>query len=161
MPCGTNRRAAAAFAIVASAALASCRSRANETGTPAARTAVSASAPAGAVPHGDHNPHHGGVVMMKGDLHYEVVLDRAGRLQLYFTDAVREDLPASIASAVTITIQRPHESEERVPLHIDDSGESWIGTSRAVAAPESTTAAVAFAIQGEPYSIVLPFVVPR
>ena len=32
------------------------------------------------MPHGDHNPHHGGVVMMKGDdLHYEVVLDPSGR----------------------------------------------------------------------------------
>ena len=29
------------------------------------------------VPHGDHNPHFGGLVLMNGDLHFEVVLARA------------------------------------------------------------------------------------
>ena len=53
---------------------------------PAANPAVGAAAPAAgesaggnSAPHGDHTPHHGGVVMMKGeDLHYEVVLDPTG-----------------------------------------------------------------------------------
>ena len=46
--------------------------------------------------------------MMKGDLHYEVVLDPTGRAHhIYFSDALREDLPASIASDVVLTIRRP------------------------------------------------------
>jgi len=116
-------------------------------------------AAAGSTAHGDHNPHHGGVVMMKGnDLHYEVVLDPAGRAhRLYFTDAVREDLPASIASEVTLTIHRPQGADERIAMQIDDAGESWIGSGRAVDAPAQTSVRVAFTIRREPYWIDLPF----
>src|SRR5262245_13034634 len=42
---------------------------------------------AAAVPHGDHNPHHGGNVLMKGDVHFEVVPRRGGQPPLYFHDA--------------------------------------------------------------------------
>src|SRR3954447_20061543 len=91
--------------------------------------AAAAPAAAGTVPHGDHNPHHGGIVMMRGDLHYEVVCDRTGRAHhVYFTDAVRDELPAAVASAVTLTIKRPKAPDETVALRIDDDGESWIGS---------------------------------
>jgi hypothetical protein len=110
-----------------------------------------------AVPHGDHNPHHGGVVMMKGDLHYEVVLDPNGHHRVYFTDAVREDLPASIASTVTITIHHDHDGDEAIPLQIDDAGESWVGSGRLVSHPDRTTARVSFTVAGEPYWIDIPF----
>jgi hypothetical protein len=131
-------------------------------GSPRERTVTSTVAgAAGTVPHGDHNPHHGGVVMMKGDLHYEVVLDTSGRAyQIYFTDAVREDLPASMASSVTLTIKRPRQADERITMAIDDAGESWIGKGREVTDPQQTTATVAFTIAREPYSIDIPFVVP-
>jgi hypothetical protein len=126
--------------------------------TAAAAAAVSASGGSTA-PHGDHAPHHGGVVMMKGDdLHYEVVLDPSGREhRVYFTDAVREELPAAAASGVALTIKRPSESDEMVAMRIDDAGESWVGRGRAVANPSATTARVAFSIRGEPYWIDLPF----
>ena len=58
-------------------------------------------------PHGDHSPHHGGLVLMQGELHYEVVLDRNGKHAIWFSDAVREDLPASVASKVAMTVARP------------------------------------------------------
>ncbi len=110
------------------------------------------------VAHGDHNPHHGGIVMMKGDdLHYEVVVDPTGRAHhVYFTDAVREDLPASVASDVVLTIHRPGQADERVALQIDDAGESWVGGGRAVSEPSATSVRVAFAIRHEPYWIDLP-----
>ena len=118
---------------------------------------------AGNVPHGDHTPHHGGVVMMKGeDLHYEVVLDPAGRdHRVYFSDAIREDLPASVASDVALTIKRASESDEIVAMRIDDTGESWIGSGRSVANPGATTARLAFSIRREPYWIDLPFRPPE
>ena len=121
--------------------------------------AVQAAAASGGMQHGDHNPHHGGIVMMKGDnLHYEVVLDPAGRShRVYFTDAVREELPASVASDVVLTVRRPGAAEERIALQIDEAGESWVGTGRPVDAPAATTVRVAFAIQHEPYWIDLPF----
>jgi hypothetical protein len=116
------------------------------------------SASASSVPHGDHNPHHGGVVMMKGDLHYEVVLDPTGRShQVYFTDAVRDDLPASLASQVSITIRRAGQPDEVIPLRIDDVGESWIGSGRAVEDRTRTTARVEFTAGAEPYWIDMPF----
>jgi len=124
-----------------------------------AETAASASTPftAGAVPHGDHNPHHGGVVLMKGDLHYEVVLDPTGRAHhVYFTDAVREELPASIASDVVLTIRHPS-PEERIAMQIDDTGESWVGAGRPVATPLTATARLAFSINQDPYWIDIPF----
>ena len=123
------------------------------TAAPPAETTASA---AGTPPHGDHNPHHGGIVLMKGELHYEVVLDPTGRAHhVYFTDAVREELPASIASRVVLTIRRP--SEEEIAMQIDDTGESWIGRGQPVAAPATATARVAFWIQQEPYWIDIPF----
>jgi hypothetical protein len=126
-----------------------------------AGTATPADATSGTVPHGDHNPHHGGVVMMKGDLHYEVVLDKTGRAyQVYFTDAVREDLPASIASAVSLTIKRAGQPDEPIAMAIDDAGESWVGRGREVRDPLEAQARVAFTIAREPYSIDIPFVVP-
>ena len=145
--------------VIAAVACGSCNR------TPPAQPAAVQAAPAaaastaGSVPHGDHNPHHGGIVMMKGeDLHYEVVLDPAGRAHhLYFTDALREDLPASVASDVVLTIHRPKTADERIPLQIDEAGESWIGSGQAVAAPAATTVRVAFSIRQEPYWIDLPF----
>jgi hypothetical protein len=108
--------------------------------------------------HGDHSPHQGGVVMMKGDLHYEVVLDARGRYRLYFTDAMRADLPAAAAAIAAITIMRPNEAPEGIQLQIDESGESWIGEGRPVTNVSATQARVAFTIRGEePYWIDLPF----
>ncbi len=108
--------------------------------------------------HGDHSPHHGGVVMMKGDLHYELVLDPRGRYRLYFTDAARGELPAAAASTASITLMRRGEPPEGVELQIDDAGESWVGQGRPVTDPSATTVRVSYTIRGEePYWIDLPF----
>jgi hypothetical protein len=152
---GPNRSLAAALGVVSLLAI-GCRRAATEA-RPASTNA--APAPANTVPHGDHNPHHGGIVFMKGsDLHYEVVFDPTGRShQLFFTDALREDLPASVASDVTLTIHRPGEPAEPIAMRIDEAGESWLGGGRSIGAPASTTARVAFTIRNEPYWIDVPF----
>jgi hypothetical protein len=98
---------------------------------------------------------------MKGDLHYEVVVDRSGREHhLYFSDAVREDLPASVASSASLTIRGEGEPEETIPLQIDSTGESWIGSGRAVAELGSgrnmITVRVAFTVANDPYWIDVP-----
>jgi hypothetical protein len=110
-------------------------------------------------PHGDHSPHHGGIVMMNGELHYEVVFDTSGRHRVWFSDAVREELPASVASQVVMVVTRPMGAAETLPLTIDDSGESWV----AAGAPldeSGTTVTLRYAVRGEPFEIEIPFL-PR
>jgi hypothetical protein len=141
-------------------ALAACgREPAAAAPAAAAQGAPAASAAAGGtVPHGDHNPHHGGVVLMKGDLHYEVVLDPSGRThRVYFTDAVREELPASVASDVVLTLHRPSQPDERIAMQIDEAGESWVAKGQPVGSPATATARLAFSIMNEPYWIDIPF----
>jgi hypothetical protein len=162
-----RRIAVAAFASVFILTASACDRPAESPppATAAAATSASSAAPGAAagtpgmpgMPHGDHNPHHGGIVMMKGEMHYEVVVDPTGRMhQLFFTDATREDLPASVASSVTLTIHRPNAADEAIPLQIDESGESWTGSGHPIAEGAGTTVRVAFTINSEPYWIDLP-----
>ena len=161
MRCVLNR--SSGLALAAAVLCASCGRTPSAAPPPA--NAGTAAAPTGAplegtATHGDHNPHHGGVVLMKGnDLHYEVVLDPTGRAhRVYFSDALREALPAAVASDVVLTIRHP--TEERIAMQIDETGESWIGSGRAVDAPASATARLAFAVNREPYFIDIPFTSP-
>ena len=110
-------------------------------------------------PHGDHSPRHGGIVLMNGEMHYEVVFDKAGKHRVWFSNAVREELPASVASGVAMVIARPMGAAEVLPLAIDDSGESWV----AAGAPldeSGTTVTLKYSVRGEPVEIEIPFLPP-
>ena len=149
-------RAALAPVIACAWLMASCNRGSDATPTLAAQPAPAASSTAGAVPHGDHNPRYGGIVLMNGDLHFEVVAGRNGVFRVYFSDATRSELPAATASGVSVTISQHEQPPESLALHIDDSGESWIGQGRAVADPAATLR-VAYTSQGKPYFIDVPF----
>ena len=110
-------------------------------------------------PHGDHTAHHGGLVLMNGEVHYEVVFDRAGKHRVWFSDAVREDLPASVASKVTMIVTRPAASPEMLTLAIDESGESWVAAGNPVAGND-VMVTVNYVVRGEPLEIEIPFVIP-
>jgi hypothetical protein len=110
-------------------------------------------------PHGDHSPHHGGMVLMNGELHYEVVFDAQGRHRIWFSDAVREDLPASVARDVRMTIARPGAPPESVALEIDDAGESWVARGNPVSGND-VIVKVTFVAQGSPHEIEIPFLIP-
>ena len=96
---------------------------------------------------------------MNGEVHYEVVLDRAGRHRIWFSDAVREELPASQASGVTMTIGRTSGADESLALAIDDSGESWVAAGQPIA-PGEVTVKVSYLLRGRPFEIEIPFTVP-
>jgi hypothetical protein len=96
------------------------------------------------------------MVLMHGDLHFEVLLDPEGRHRIYLTDAVRNELPASAASEVTVNVLRSGEKPEALVLEIDEFGESWIASGRPVTA-EDSRAVVALVHEGERYEIELPF----
>lgn len=129
--------------------------RAESTPVVAAAPAVD-TASAGTQPHGDHNPHYGGVVLMNGDLHFEVILRRDGRHQVYFSDATRTELPASFASSVSIAVTPTGGQSRSVDLQIDETGESWIAAGPPVTDPNAT-ARISYTIHGTPYWIDLPF----
>jgi hypothetical protein len=107
-------------------------------------------------PHGDHSPHHGGIVLMQGELHYEVVLDAKGKHAVWFSDAVREDLPASVASRVAMTVIRPDAAPEVLTLAIDESGESWVASGQLIAGNDIMVK-LSFTARGEPAEIEIPF----
>jgi hypothetical protein len=109
-------------------------------------------------PHGDHSPHHNGMVLMNGELHYEVVFDRGGKHRVWFSDAVREDLPASVASNVTMMVGRKGAPPEHLALAIDDSGESWVANGQPVAG-DDVMVKVSYAVKGAPFEVEIPFII--
>ena len=105
-------------------------------------------------PHGDHSPHHGGIVLMNGEVHYEVVFDTKGKHRVWFSDAVREDLPASIASNVVMVITPRMGAIETLALKIDDSGESWIADGTPLASGDLVK--LTYSLRGAPLEIEIP-----
>jgi len=93
---------------------------------------------------------------MNGDVHYEVVIAASGRLQVWFSDAMRNELPASVASGVTIEVLRPGAAAEMVALAIDDAGEAWVANSRPLAG-DGISVKVRYRLQGEPHEIEIPY----
>jgi hypothetical protein len=106
--------------------------------------------------HTDHLPRHGGIVLMNGDLHFEVILTKEGRHRVYFSDAVRAELPASIASELTLTITQDQKAAESVNARIEADGKSWVANGQPVD-DVNAVARIAFTAQGRPYWIDLPF----
>ena len=105
-------------------------------------------------PHGDHSPHHGGMVMMNGEVHYEVVLASNGKHQVWFSDAVRVELPASVASNVVMVVSPKMGAAETFVLKIDDSGESWIADGNQLASGDIVK--LTYSLRGEPFEIEIP-----
>ena len=125
--------------------------------TPPTAAAAASDTSAGAMPHGDHNPHHGGVVYMYDDMHYEVVFAADGHHRLYFSDATREDLPASVAASVSLTFDKPTGASETLKGEIDESGESWLLTGPPITGTVPGVR-VTFDVKGHEYWIDVPFI---
>ena len=129
----------------------------------AAPAAAAAPAPSDAehqgltAPHGDHSAHHGGMVFMNGDIHYELVLSPQGAHHVWFSDPMRNDLPASITNGITLTVTRPDAPPEVLKMKIDDSGESWVAAGQPVKG-EGVMVKVEYALEGAPHEVEVPFV---
>jgi hypothetical protein len=111
-------------------------------------------------PHGDHGPHHAGLVLMNGDVHYEVVMHPSGKYEVWFTDAVRTELPASVASNVRVQVMRPSATVETIVLAIDESGESWVGQGQPVSG-DGVMVKVTYDLKGAPSEVEMPFVAAK
>jgi hypothetical protein len=143
------------FAATLLAALTAC-SRPSEQAQPASASKPPDAQHAGiTTPHGDHSPHHGGLVMMNGEVHYEVVFDSQGKHRVWFSNAVREDLPASIASEVVMAVTPKMGAATTFALKIDDSGESWMADgSHPLAGGDIVK--LSYRLRGEPFEIEIP-----
>jgi len=91
---------------------------------------------------------------MNGEVHYEVVFDQSGRHRVWFSDAVREDLPASIASDVVMVVTPKMGAAETFVLKIDDSGESWVADAHPLAGGDMVR--LTCKLRGEPLEIEIP-----
>ena len=141
--------------VVAAALIFSATCSAKPAGPPAAPARPADSQHAGiTTPHGDHSPHHGGLVMMNGEVHYEVVFDQAGKHRVWFSNAVREELPASIASDVIMVVSPKMGANETFALKIDDSGESWVADGHPLAGGDMVR--LTYKLRGEPFEIEIP-----
>lgn len=108
--------------------------------------------------HGDHSAKNGGTVWMHGDLHFEVVLDPAGSHRIYFSDASRMELPASVGTNVRVRVLRAGEEPEELELEIDEFGEAWVVQGAPVDDPDAR-AIVSFSNDEEgDYEIDVPFI---
>jgi hypothetical protein len=105
--------------------------------------------------HGNHDPHHDGFVSMYLDLHIEVVAPAAGGVRLYYTDAVRAELPAAVVSDVEVQIERKRAKPETVTMSISPSGDFWHGRARPLTDPEAIIR-VAFLFGGQPVILEVP-----
>jgi hypothetical protein len=124
------------------------------------RTSISpvdaSDAPVAGMAHGNHNPKYGGVVLMNGDLHFEVVAKEEGHYTLYFSDAARRELPASVVTGVHLAVKRPGFRAEGVDLNVDPSGDSWVGTGGSVD-DRNTDLRISFTYQGQQIATEIPF----
>lgn len=103
----------------------------------------------GSQAHGNHDPHHGGFVMMHGDLHVELVMPAAGGVQIYYTDAARAELPAAVVSEVAVEIERAGSRPETIVMAISPGGDFWQGAARALADSRAVVR-IAFLFNGKP-----------
>jgi hypothetical protein len=153
-----RRQARKTTALLVLAVVAGCSPGAPPPAAPAQSVAPKDEQHAGITePHGDHTPQHGGLVLMNGDVHYEVVLDPAGRHSVWFSDAIRTELPASIATNVRLVVSRPGAPPEALALEIDESGESWIAKGQPVAG-DAVMAKLTYDIRGVPHEVEIPFI---
>jgi len=119
-------------------------------------------APAEAMPdhgnasHGDHNPKFGGLVLMYGVLHFEIVARPEGAIQLHLSDAMRTPMPATTVSDVTVEVEHADGSFETVAMAISEAGDFWQGSSAPLEGGEATTVHLAFVAFGDPYVYALP-----
>ena len=91
---------------------------------------------------------------MNGEMHFEVVFDGAGKHRVWFSDAVREELPASIAANVLMTVTPKMGATETMALKIDEAGESWVADSHPLASGDMVK--LTYSLRGEPFEIEIP-----
>jgi len=111
--------------------------------------------------HEDHSSRHGGFVMMFLELHLELVLPKEGGVEIFYSDEMRRDIPASVIPDVTVAVQRSNGYEEKIEMSLSDQGDRWTGPSSPIIDP-TTIVRVEFFWQGDLITLDVPAsVMPR
>ncbi len=105
--------------------------------------------------HLDHAPRHGGLVLMNEDTHFEVLVDANWIGRVYFTDAVREELPPTYASLVSLTIAGDSR-RQAIALTLDKARNFWVGNLEPVEDPNAIVRVFYETRGARPYWIDLP-----
>jgi hypothetical protein len=121
----------------------------------AAQSVSPASDSAWALAHYDHRPRHGGLVLMNGDTHFEVVLDTTGSYHVYFSSGVRTPLPATIASDVRIAVIPTGRPRETIAMGPDPTNAYWVGRGTPIDDAD-TIVRVGYTADTTPYWIDVP-----
>jgi uncharacterized membrane protein YphA (DoxX/SURF4 family) len=108
----------------------------------------------GNAPHADHAPRHGGVVMMSGDVHIEMVVGPSGSVFLYPSDATRTPISPTEAQG-TIRIDRPG-SRAILPLRPDPAS----GALTVAGPPPKAAADYTYSLQIRRAPITMTLTVP-
>jgi len=106
--------------------------------------------------HGNHDAQHGGFVMMYEDLHFELAAASMGGVEVYYTDALREQLPAATVSDVVVEIERTDGSTEYLDMAISSDGGFWTGASKPITSADDIIR-VGFVFQDNPLVLDVPF----
>jgi hypothetical protein len=113
--------------------------------------------PAAPAAHGDHDPAHGGFVLMDATTrHLELVVKPDGAIELWLSDAQRKPLPASAATSATVTLTPPGGKPETVNLAKDAGDGFWAGKGGVITDPATMVKLeVAAPDYAQPYQIEL------
>lgn len=106
--------------------------------------------------HGDHVPKFGGLVLMYGLRHFEILAKPDGAVELHLSDAMRTPMPAVTVSDVTVEVERPGGVFEYIAMAVSEAGDYWHGSGDPIDDPDNTTVHLAFIAFGAPYVYALP-----
>jgi hypothetical protein len=106
--------------------------------------------------HGNHDALHDGFVLMYQDIHFEVVAGTEGLIRVFYTDAVRAELPAATVSDMAVEIEFPDGRTVPVNMAISDGGDYWEGMGTPITDPK-TIIRLGFVFGTEPLLLDVPF----
>ncbi len=107
------------------------------------------------LPHFDHAPRHGGLVLMDGDTHFEVLVSSDGRYTVYFSDAVRKPIPADNFSGVKAQLTQAGQAQETTTLDVDTGDARWIGRGSPIVDPNAIVR-IGYVSPEHPYWMDIP-----
>jgi hypothetical protein len=115
---------------------------------------LAASTTLAAAPH-DHTSHHGGLVLMDGELHFELFVGFDGRHRVHYTDGHRRPLPPGAMKSVHLKIKHGTGTDEELTL-LSGEGGAWSGRGRLIDGAKVDVTLTHVTRTGHRYSIDVP-----